>query len=1108
MLSTVPVVLTSLKVFDSADPSGRPLGPPFSGANPTPAAQPGGDYVVATYTNNDPNPNDPGVQVGLASSGITQATPAQISAAALLGYTLPANWSTAFPGTLPAPGTSGAPPLAVYQFYLNDHVLFDSASALVYPVGSLLGPSSVMISVNLSHYDPNMVSCAQPYQWDEIDSFYYANSSGASSPGAPNNNGGLVDNFSMSDDYGQFAGYGTANPAFYQNADHIFGGAVVDATPSGLCVSKTADSASIIAGQTAGFTVTIMNLGDAAVPGVTLTDPLPAGAGADVTWAIDTTTGNPTAFQVTGATGTQVLTLSPSTGITLAAGATLSVHVLGVTHADDASGISTNPALNVGGLAGYTVLYEGSGNNQLSIANDTIDGNIGVGGGQVQFNGPGSIGGRLDFSAANSGQYHNTNRSNVGPTSVNYSVSAVTTAINAVNSLSSSLGALSGTNITFTNTSQSINESAGKLETTGGVTYRVFNVSSYSANNADTVTIAGDGSGDPVVFNFAYNGNTNLGGQVALTGGLTNDQVIWNFTSSNKQVQLNNNGGTFQGVILAPNDQYQSDSSNLYGRVYGGAAGNMQIVSGANVFTPPSTGTLPNTATVSATGETTQTASATITITAAPQLAAGSISQAGAGLTELLDPPGSLPAGPITFAVNLPQGEQAPAVQAAIASAVSELNAEVAPLGLSLVQVSGALAGSAQVQISFASTSAIGGVSQGVIGAYTPGQITLINGWNWYFGSDASGIAPGQYDFQTVVTHELGHVLGLGENSDPSSAMDLYLSPGQVRRDLTANDLSAIQQELQTSPASLPASPAATASDAASAVAMASPSPVMAAASGTGATDLTGPAAADLEGVSAAASAIALAPRPLVVPGLEPLGDGEELQAGPLLLPASPAAAASDGAMLVAAGSSSSSVMAAAPPVLAGPAAAVPQSFSDLASSITLAGLEIAENRGMTDPLYGFGSAVPTGMPFGSFEANGLPNELGSGVQRTGLNDLIVDDHAPTAAVPAVMPVAPLTWLAAPGMSDAVPKYDAVDAVLVQDWGRLEGTPEEADEWAVSHDLNTAPVVMGVLGLAWSWKSHLGRQSANARDRRHRRTDPLRRLPARGLGLDQSGNRN
>ena len=458
------------------------------------------------------------------------------------------------------------------------------------------------------------------------------------------------------------------------------------------------------------------------------------------------------------------------------------------------------------------------------------------------------------------------------------------------------------------------------------------------------------------MLNFGFNSNVNLGGDVTLTGGLSDDQVLWNFTSSGQNINLNNNASSyplpdaFQGIILAPNDVLSLVNANLDGRVFGGDSGDMHIVFGDTINSPSG---LPNTATVTSTNNSPGTlmASATIIARLVPQLAAGSNSGAGAGLTELLDPPGSLQAGQISFAVDLPQGQQAPSVQAAIANAVSALNAEVAPLGLSLVQVSGADAGSAQVHISFASTSAIGGVNQGIMVTYTSdGQITLINGWNWYFGSDAKGIAQDQYDFQTVLNHELGHVLGLGENSDPSSVMSLYLSPGQVRRDLTANDLDAIQQELQSSPAPLPASSAAAASGDALAVATASPSPVMTAASGLE------PAAADPQGFSVPANSIRPDTVPPVVPGLETLGDSQELEAGPLLLPASPAAAAFGDALLVATASPS--------PVTA----AVPQDFGVAANSTTLApwppvvqGLEIVENRGMTDRLYDSALAALTG---------------------------------------------------------------------------------------------------------------------------------------------------
>src|SRR5262249_42098563 len=159
----------------------------------------------------------------------------------------------------------------------------------------------------------------------------------------------------------------------------------------------------------------------------------------------------------------------------------------------------------------YGVLYTGTGGHNLSITNVTIGGNVGVGGtGHVQFSGPGTITGRLDVAAANTGQVNNGNSSNVGPASVNFGVAAVTTALNSVTSLSSSLAGL-GTPLVLNGT-QTVDESAGQLATVNGVTYRVFNVTSYNEGNGKLVTINGDGSGNPVVFNFGFNSNVNLGG--------------------------------------------------------------------------------------------------------------------------------------------------------------------------------------------------------------------------------------------------------------------------------------------------------------------------------------------------------------------------------------------------------------------------------------------------------------------------------------------------------------------------------------------------------------------------------------------------------------------
>ena len=75
---------------------------------------------------------------------------------------------------------------------------------------------------------------------------------------------------------------GVANSGFGSESE-----AATTCTPH-ITVTKTADSAEIVAGQTAGYTVTITNTSSVAATGVTLSDLLPAGKGKDLTWSIDT----------------------------------------------------------------------------------------------------------------------------------------------------------------------------------------------------------------------------------------------------------------------------------------------------------------------------------------------------------------------------------------------------------------------------------------------------------------------------------------------------------------------------------------------------------------------------------------------------------------------------------------------------------------------------------------------------------------------------------------------------------------------------------------------------------------------------------------------------
>ncbi len=62
----------------------------------------------------------------------------------------------------------------------------------------------------------------------------------------------------------------------------------------------------------------------------------------------------------------------------------------------------------------YALLFEGGGGNTLQITNVTVNGNVGVGNtGQATDSGPSTINGRIDFSAANTGQFSNNNAGDI-----------------------------------------------------------------------------------------------------------------------------------------------------------------------------------------------------------------------------------------------------------------------------------------------------------------------------------------------------------------------------------------------------------------------------------------------------------------------------------------------------------------------------------------------------------------------------------------------------------------------------------------------------------------------------------------------------------------------
>ncbi len=150
---------------------------------------------------------------------------------------------------------------------------------------------------------------------------------------------------------------------------------------------------------------------------------------------------------------------------------------------------------------------------------------------------------------------------------------------------------------------------------------------------------------------------------------------------------------------------------------------------------------------------------------------------------------GALLGGEVDLYVDNSNGDLTSDELARINDAVTSIDATIAPYGVTIVEVSDPT--QANVTLNMNTTSSLGGAAQGVLGCTTDAdQVTMIQGWNWYAGADPTQVGSGQYDFETAVTHELGHVLGLGHSSDSTSVMYATLAAGTANRNLVTADLN------------------------------------------------------------------------------------------------------------------------------------------------------------------------------------------------------------------------------------------------------------------------------------------------------------------------------
>ena len=170
----------------------------------------------------------------------------------------------------------------------------------------------------------------------------------------------------------------------------------------------------------------------------------------------------------------------------------------------------------------------------------------------------------------------------------------------------------------------------------------------------------------------------------------------------------------------------------------------------------------------------------------AARLTADSATAAAGGATA-----GTLLGGDIALLVDNEAGQFEAVELARIQDAIAQINSVVGAYGVSIYQVDAAYAASANVIVHMSTTSVVGGYADGVLGCTTDlGEITLIQGWSWYAGADAGQIGADQYDFQTVVTHEVGHTLGLGHSEASTSVMYATLASGVSSRALSSQDLN------------------------------------------------------------------------------------------------------------------------------------------------------------------------------------------------------------------------------------------------------------------------------------------------------------------------------
>jgi len=266
---------------------------------------------------------------------------------------------------------------------------------------------------------------------------------------------------------------------------------------------------------------------------------------------------------------------------------------------------------------------------------------------------------------------------------------------------------------------------------------------------------------------FIYNAGSNYPNSGGNFGGIT--------LSGNGTFSLTApTTGTYAGVLIYQSRQ-NTRAISLSGNASAGISG---VVYAANaLLTISGNGQLNSTAVLG-----TLNLSGNVTLT---QMATGSD-----GVGDTAGIADTLVAGDLYVYINDPTGYFTADELARIQDAIAGWDAVLAPFNVTITEVSDPTL--ANLVLDNGTTSASGTGADGVLGCYNgaAGEITILQGWNWYAGTDPAQVGANQYDFQTTVTHELGHALGLGGATNPNSPMFETLATGTANRIMTAADLN------------------------------------------------------------------------------------------------------------------------------------------------------------------------------------------------------------------------------------------------------------------------------------------------------------------------------